>query len=317
MKKGKIFNFTVKRISISPYYSSSFFDLEKSTLESISGIRYLDYNSKEDSDILITNTHTKLSDITTSQIEKCKLLIHPISGYDNFSLEFIKSAPFSIVIGNVIRSHAVANFILSNLLFHYSPIPHHASWDKSRKWPRKLLNELNIQIIGDGHISKILQASLAPLVKNILVHDPYKNKNQFELENIDVLIPLCSLNSTSKHMINHSALTKLNSDFLLINAARGELVDTEALVQILSKSPRAYAVLDVFENEPCDFSNFKNIANLKLTSHIAGVYTNLDIVTCDFEKKLIQDFCQLSQTDFENKYTDSLLKSRIFQNTLI
>ena len=317
MKKGTIFNITVKRISTSPYYSSSFVDLEKNTLESIRGIKYLDFNSSEDSEVLITNTHTNISGISKTQLEKCKLLIHPNSGYDNFNADFVNSAPFPVVIGNAIRSHAVANFILSNLLSYYSPIPHHATWDISRKWQRKLLNELNVQIIGDGHISKLLQISLAPLVKNIFVYDPYKNKKAFDLKNIDVLIPVCSLNAFNKHLIDQNALNKLNSDFLLINAARGELIDTQDLVKILSVRPLAFAILDVFEKEPFDFSFFKDLSNIRLTSHIAGVYTNLDLATCEFEKKVLEDFCELSLQDFEKKYTDSLLKSRIFQNTLI
>jgi D-3-phosphoglycerate dehydrogenase len=317
MKKGKPFNLTVKRISTSPYYSSSFVELEKNTLESIEGVKCLGFNSFEDSDILITNTHTQMSDIATSQLAKCKLLLHPNSGYDNFNYTFVKEAYFPIIIGNSIRSHAVANYILSGLLNHYSSIPLNKSWDASRRWKRKLLCEINLQIIGDGHISKILQKSLSPLVKNIFIYDPYKNKKQLELRDIDVLIPVCSLNESSKHIVNYKMLEKLNSDFLLINAARGELVDTNALTQVLARQPHAFALLDVFEKEPFDFSLFKNINNIHLSSHIAGVYSNLDHATCEFEKMVLKDFCQLSQNEFDIKYTDSLLKNRIFQNSLI
>ena len=133
---------------------------------------------------------------------------------------------------------------------------------------------------------------------------------KIDLANIDVLILACNLNATNYHIVNRERLLKLNEDFLLINAARGDLVNTAELLSVLGIRKSAFAVLDVFENEPADFNEFKNIPNLKLTSHIAGVYKNIDQATVEFEAQVIYDFINLDIKIFENKYKKMILNFR-------
>lgn len=317
MNKSKQSHFYAKRISSSPYFCSDFLKVEKDSIEQITQVKMLPFSSEALADIIITNTHTNLSQLSTAEIAHCKLMIHPNSGYDNFSAEFISNANFPIILGNTIRSHAVANFILSALFNHYSSIPKESNWNDSRNWPRKLLSELNILIIGAGHIGTLLEKSLTPLVAELHVHDPYKSNTQLKLENIDVVIPVCSLNKKNYHFINRDFLENLNHDFLLINAARGQLIHTEELISVLKEKPKAFAILDVFEKEPCDFDNFKGVQNIFLSSHIAGVYKNIDLATIEFESNIISDFINLDIENFKKKYHDIILKNRIINNYLI
>ena len=312
MKKGTISNFTVKRISSSPYFSSSFQTLEEATISNLTGAKMLPPNSHQHASVLITNTHTELSKISDEQLAACELIIHPNSGYDNFASEFISSANFPIIIGNPIRAEAVTNFILSALFSHYSDIPNEATWNNLRKWPRKLLSELNVLILGHGHIGSLLKMSLSPLVAKVRTFDPYAGFPDMDLEKIDVLIPACSLNKKNFHLINKDLLLQLNEDFLFINAARGGLVNTTDLLTVLAARPRACAVLDVFEKEPADFEKLlENTPNIKLSSHIAGVYKNIDIVTANFEAQIILDFLTLEKDSFEHIYQSVNLKNRL------
>jgi len=312
MKKGNKSNFSIKRTSTSPYFSTSFSQLEFDTIKKLTGVEILPSQSPSIVSALITNTHTDFSTISTEQLDACELLIHPNSGYDNFPCQFIANANFPIIIGNPIRAHAVTNFILSSLLSHYSSIPVESSWSASRSWPRKLLSEINILILGIGHIGTLLKKSLEPLVKEIRIYDPYAGFPDLDLRNIDVLIPACSLNKQNYHFINSAILSQLNEDFLLINAARGSLVKTEDLLSILATRPSAYAVLDVFEKEPADFQAlYKKTHQLKLSSHIAGVYKNIDHSTAEFEAKVISDFFKLELNEFEKTYKTMNLKNRI------
>lgn len=311
MKKGNLSNLSVKRISTSPYFSPEFEKLEKNKIETVAGAKMLPANSEQLADILITNTHTNISTISEAQLRACKLLIHPNSGYDNLPAEFIKEASFPVIIGNPIRAHAVSNYILSALYTHYSPIPFDHSWNPSRKWPRKLLTELSILILGSGHIGNLLKSSLASSVASIQVYDPHLGHNELKLKGVDVVIPACSLNQANKHMINQEFLLQLNEDFLLINAARGGLVHTEDLLKVLAKRPRAHAILDVFEKEPADLSVFGQRDNIRVSSHVAGVYENIDATTAKFEAEVISDFQMLDHSDFEKKYKTLILKNRL------
>ena len=311
MKKETLSKFTVKRISSSPYFSVDFSKLEQETIQNLTEAEMLPLNSTKLTSALITNTHTDLISISKEQLEICKLMIHPNSGYDNFSSDFISKVNFPVVIGNPIRANAVTNFILSALLSHYSPIPVEAGWNESRKWPRKLLSELTILILGHGHIGRLLSESLAPLASEVRIYDPHAGFPDLDLQNVDVLIPACSLNKKNHHLIDEAMLMKLNADFLLINAARGSLVNTKDLLSVLQKRASAFAILDVFEKEPADFNQFKEIKNILLSSHIAGVYQRIDINTANFEAQVISDFMNLSVLEFEQIYKTILLKNRL------
>lgn len=313
MKKGMLSKLTVKRISSSPYFSPTFSKLEQTTIANLTGAEILPLNSETLASILITNTQTDVSTISNEQLNMCQLMLHPNSGYDNLPSEFISSVNFPVIIGNPIRANAVANFILSALLTHYSAIPIKKSWDDLRKWPRKLLSELNILILGHGHIGTLLSESLTPLAKVVRIFDPYAGFPNIDLANIDVLIPACSLNKKNDHMIDKAMLLALNDDFLLINAARGNLVHTKDLLSVLSIRPSAFAILDVFENEPADFNQFRlpETNNILLSSHIAGVYNNIDITTANFEAQVIFDFMKLEKTEFEHIYKKLILKNRL------
>lgn len=317
MKKRMPSKLTVKRISTSPYFKESFAKLEKESIETKAEAEMLPFNSELPADILITNTHTIVENISTSDYNQCKLIIHPNSGHDNFSVDFVKKAPFPIVIGNPIRANAVTNFILSALFSHFSPIPKETVWSKTRKWDRRLLSELNVLILGLGHIGSLLKESLTPLVGSLSVYDPYRENTTLNLTNIDVVIPVCSLNKKNHSLINRKFLMELNENFLLINASRGSLVKTDDLIEVLKLRPNAYAVLDVFEKEPADFNIFADVKNIQLSSHIAGVYSNIDNETALFVASVVSDFQNLEDDSFKEKYNHVLLKNRLRDDFII
>lgn len=112
-------------------------------------------------------------------------------------------------------------------------------------------------------------------------------------------------------MIDKHFLNALKDSALIINAARGELIKTNDLVNFLKANDEAFAVLDVFEKEPNDFFEFSDLRNIKLTSHIAGVYKNIDLHTIDFETSVIRDYLELTSFDFSNKYQKMILQNKL------
>jgi D-3-phosphoglycerate dehydrogenase len=309
MKKNQASRLTIKRTSTSPYFSSTFNHLEKESLAPF--VDMLPSETTDPTSIIITNTHTNFDLLSSQQIDALELIIHPNSGYDNIPLDFIKGSKAPIVIGSTIRAQAVAQYIMSAILNHFSAIPDNKEWDKARKWPRKLLSDLKVTLIGFGHIGKILNAFLAPIVKTINVYDPYENLSKLEHKDSDIVILACGLNSKSRYIIDKNFLNVISDKALIVNAARGELIKTSDLVNFLSANEEAFAVLDVFEKEPNDFSEFKSLKNIKLSSHIAGVFKDIDFHTIDFEVKVVKDFLELTEFDFKNKYQKMILQNRL------
>lgn len=297
----------VLRLDISTYQKQDFQSKEKALVEKL-GYRSLSEFDAQ-SEILISNSNTEFYKIKPADFPKLQLVIHPNSGYDNIPLSWAQG-PAPIIVGHEIRMNAVIEYTLSCLFEHFTKPPFGKSWDKKRAWERKLIKDQNIQLIGFGHIGKVLEKSLAPLANQLWVYDPYKGRTELFPEKSDVVILAASLNPSSEKLINQDFLKKLPSHALIINGARGKLIEEKAILNFLKENQEAYAYLDVFEVEPSDFSPFEALSNVKLSSHVAGVYTRLDEMILKFEESILRDFSALPLTDFKKKYAEENLQNR-------
>lgn len=304
-------------MSLSPYWSEAFISSEKNTFSTL-GFNYLEPEEKSNSsiDILITNTHSNLDSLTPEQRKNLKLIIHPNSGYDNFSFDFVSSVACPIILGNSLRAKAVSEVILAELFSRCSLSPSHKEWDKNRSWPRSLLSEKKVLIVGMGMIGNTIFQTLQHLTEELFLYDPFKGYSPLPKNIFDVVILCQSLNPLSQHFVNEEFLKQVASDGMIINCARGELVNTKDLLTFLRSNPESYAYLDVFEKEPCSFADLQ-LQNLKLSSHIAGVHSTLEEKTKKFIYDVLNNFKTLSSNDFLQTYDAINLKNRMAENFLI
>jgi D-3-phosphoglycerate dehydrogenase / 2-oxoglutarate reductase len=320
-------SYSVLRTHLSPYQSSDFNQREKALLERLPGVTYLDSapTSLDAPLILITNTHTRLRELSSRIVEKVELIVHPNSGYDNFHEDFSIWNNIPIVVGHEIRSQAVAEWSLAALFEGCSGLPQHMSWNKSRRWDRKLLKRTSVAIFGYGHIGKKIADALALIGMNVVVIDPFINScphhickrwEEIDLSKVEVVIAAMGLNSTSKKIFNQDFFSKAHSQLLFINGARGGLVDEKALREFLLTHPESFAFLDVFDPEPFG-EEWHHFPQVWKTSHIAGVHAQLDQGILDFEYKVIQDFLKLPYTEFNINYQRELLQNKWMSGELI
>ncbi len=303
---------TFFRADVSPYQAQNFVQQEKQTLEQL-GHRYQD--TPDGADVLITNTHTNLARFEPAFLDQLKLVIHPNSGYDNFTVPQIEQLKCPFILGNRIRAKAVAGHALASLFDAIGMPPWQARWDHARSWPRRSLERMRVQLFGHGHIGQILHASLTPLVKEIFIYDPYKDLRQCHIDQADVIIFACSLNQHNQFFVDSKFLNQLPAHAILLNPARGKLIKFSDLKAWLKQNPGARAYLDVFEEEPCALENTPD--NLKCTSHIAGVDDALDQRIIDFVCAVTHDFTQLSPGDFTHKWENAMLGRKIVDHQFI
>jgi len=223
------------------------------------------------------------------------------------SKDLAQSSSDLIVITNT-HVRCVSDMIVSHLYHHFSPLHDQEKWDVTRNYERKLISELRILVLGHGHIGKILEKTLRPVCKKLSIVDPLKKMHD-ETEGFDVVIPVPSLSKTSRGMIDFNFLEKQKSDVVMINCSRGRVVNFSDLTSFLKKKSKAYAYQDVFENEPFNFEEH-HIPNLKMTSHVAGVFSRLPKVTLDFEKHIIGHFLEKSRDEFLDYFKDLHLQKR-------
>lgn len=316
-------SYSVIRTHRSPYHADNFEQIERDRLEKIPGVNFTELEKTDSAKevVLITNTHTVLRDLPKALLKKTKLIIHSNSGYDHFAQDakILKTIP--LVVGHTIRAQAVAEYSLNCLFTGLAELPQHLIWNKSRNWDRPLIRDQKILVFGCGHIGKIVIAVLKTLGAKVQVVDPFvsghlKSWKDTDLSETRAVIVCCGLNSTSHHIFNEAFFEKAHPELIFINGARGKLVKESALREFLLTHPKAQAFLDVFEKEPFDES-WHSFPQVWKTSHIAGVYTELDEAIIQFEEKSLKDFLTMDEASFLSRYRGELLQNKWIQGELI
>jgi D-3-phosphoglycerate dehydrogenase / 2-oxoglutarate reductase len=152
------------------------------------------------------------------------------------------------------------------------------------KLPGRALHECTLGIIGIGNIGKTLTRRARAFGMTILGNDIVEIDHVFiaetgiQMVTLDALLSAsdfvsvnCDLNPSSYHLINNRTLSLMHKNAILINTARGPIVDEAALLAALKDGTIGGAALDVFEVEPLSLdSPFKQMDNVLLAPHNAN-----------------------------------------------
>ncbi|TYP76567.1 hydroxyacid dehydrogenase [Paenibacillus methanolicus] len=158
-------------------------------------------------------------------------------------------------------------------------------WDKQRERVRELY-EVTVGIIGAGLSGRHLIRLLRQFEVRVLVSDPFVSDEEIgamgavkaDLDTLLLSSDVVSIHAPSipetDRMMNARTLGLMKDDAILINTARGSLIDENALVAELRKG-RLWACLDVTHPEPPDAGHpFRSLPNVTLLPHIAGAENN-------------------------------------------
>lgn len=152
------------------------------------------------------------------------------------------------------------------------------NWDKI---PGHALSESTLGVIGVGNIGKAVLSRAAAFDMQLVATDIIEIAQQFVdsvgvqmtsledmLSKADYISVNCDLNPTSYHLINQETLSQMKSNAVIINTARGQVIDETALVDSLRSGAIAGAALDVFEIEPIPSdSPLLSMGNVMLAPH--------------------------------------------------
>jgi D-3-phosphoglycerate dehydrogenase len=154
-------------------------------------------------------------------------------------------------------------------------------WDKL---PGRALSECTLGVVGVGNIGKAVIRRARAFGMHILGTDiievapDFIRENEFEMTTLDDLLRRsdfvslsCDLNPTSYHLMNSRTFALMQPTAILINAARGPVVEDAALIAALQGSAIAGAALDVYETEPLPLdSPLLKMDNVLLAPHNAN-----------------------------------------------
>jgi D-3-phosphoglycerate dehydrogenase len=228
---------------------------------------------------------------TAQVLEACSPRLKVISkwGTGIDSIDRVAAARLGIQVRNTPNAFtpAVADSVMAYILAFARRQPWMDRAMKIDHWekiPGRSLSETTLGVIGVGNIGKavILRARafhMQLLGNDIIEIDPqFIGENDLEMTSLESLLKRsdfislnCDLNPTSYHLINEHALKLVKPSAILINTARGSIIDEPALVEALQSGNLGGAALDVYETEPLPSdSPLLKMDNVMLAPHNAN-----------------------------------------------
>ncbi len=261
----------------------------------------------KDADVVIIANMPLCSDVIKSA-KNLKFIDIAFTGVDHVDVECARSLNIALSNASGYSNDSVAELTICMILTLLRNV--REVEQKCRKLETKdrlVGNELNgktVGIIGTGAIGTTVAKILKAMGCKIIAYNGFSNKTSDDLitymplkemlEQSDIVTLHCPSTKESKHLINKTTLSYMKKDAILINTARGAVVDSCALAQALNEGKIRAAAIDVFDKEPpLDESEpLLSAKNTLITPHIAFaskesmlkrakiVFENLDMWLC-------------------------------------
>ena len=250
----------------------------------------------KDADIVIANK-APMNESTLKDAPDVKLICLFATGFDNVDLDYCKSR--SIKVANVVNysTAAVVQHTLmlalaleEKLAFYddYVKSDTYANQDRFSNFDRPFgeFEGKTWGIVGMGNIGRRVARVAQALGCKVIFYSASGNSTCTEYERVeldtllaqsDILSLHCPLSDRTRGLINKEAFARMKKSAILVNVARGPVVDTQALYEALTEGQIAAAGLDVLEKEPISkdnpLGNIKDSTKLIITPHMAWAST--------------------------------------------
>ena len=247
-------------------------------------------NRCKDADIAITNKVVFNADIL-QQLPKLKLICIAATGTNNVDL--VAAKKHGIVVKNATgySTPSVSQYVFSQILAHYQQTEHHNKNTQQGLWQQSEtfcchgnnIHEISgktLGVIGYGNLGQCVEKIALAFGMKVLIAERDQavevraGRTSFDdvLKHSDVISLHCPHTHETEKLVDESFLRKMKNSAVLINTARGAVIDNTSLVSALKNKHISAAILDVLDQEPPPEDHVlldKEIPNLTLTAHIA------------------------------------------------
>jgi D-3-phosphoglycerate dehydrogenase / 2-oxoglutarate reductase len=227
---------------------------------------------------------------------KCRFIMSLGIGFDNLDLQ--AATDHGILAANVpdycqeeMSDHAMALILaLTRKITRLDSFVKQGKWVQEPEpeiqmqvWPTmSRLRDQTLGIIGLGRIARMLVPKAKGFGVRVIAYDPYLDKNAFQsagveqvdlddlLAQVDILSLHCALTNDTRHMLGAEQFNKMKPSAIVVNTARGGLIDQSALYQALTTGQIGGAGLDVTDPEPIRPDDpLLKLENVIITPHSA------------------------------------------------
>ncbi len=241
-----------------------------------------DYNA------IIVRSATKVTDAVIKAGKNLEVIVRGGVGLDNVDVEAAAEAAVRVVNTPEASSRSVAELALAHMLAVSRHIPRGTAGLKAGKWEKKKLRGVELMdktagIIGMGRIGRMLAWMCHVLgmkvvgfdlqeVLSSLTEDYIERASSLDdlLAKSDYISLHLPLTPKTKNMISSKEFGKMKDGVIVINCARGGVVDEKALAEAIKSGYVAGAGIDVFGKEPPEDNPFSGMENVSMTPHIGA-----------------------------------------------
>lgn len=261
------------------------------------------------------------------QLEKCVAIIRSGSGTDNVPVRAATDRGITVcntpdATAVTVAEHACALLMaLARELPAQDRLVRSGGWNSYDPMPRFQLRGRTLGLVGFGRIARNVASRMAAFGVRIVAYDPMVPAAEVaaagaepralpellaESDFISLHVPLLD---ATRHLIGAAELEQMKGSAVLINTARGGLVDTAALADALRSGKIGAAGLDVLESEPpSEDDPCVGLPNALITSHMAGHYAGFHQ---DFWRLSVETLIDLSEGRAPRSVVNPGVKARV------
>ena len=281
-------------------YTGKPWEILKSVVPANFEIKTLDEPTQEqlikeaiDADYLLVSGRLLINEEVLTAAKNLKMIQRTGVGTEMLDKEAIKAHNIPVYVNAGINARSVAEHTVTLILNCLKNIPLISSNVKKGVWKKQetgvSCNELygkTVAIVGMGNIGRITAGILHAFGANIIYTDIFRQSEEIErnlgityrgsfeelLPDADILSFHCPLTTENPKILNATTIAKMKDGAIVVNTARGKLIDESALYKALILGKLRAAGLDVHYEEPMLAEDpLKTLDNVILTPHIAGL----------------------------------------------
>ncbi len=240
-----------------------------------------------DADALLVRSATTVDAEVLAAAPKLKIVARAGVGLDNVDVDAATARGVLVVNAPTSNIHSAAEHALALLLSTARQIPAADATLREHTWKRSSFSGTEIfgktvGVVGMGRIGQLVAQRLAAFGAHIVAYDPYVSQARaaqlgIELLSLDELLGRADFISVhlpktkeTAGLINKDALAKTKPGVIIVNAARGGLIDEQALADAITSGHVRGAGLDVFATEPCTDSPLFELPQVVVTPHLGA-----------------------------------------------
>ena len=245
-----------------------------------------------DADALIVRNRTQVDRALLDAAPALQVVGRLGVGLDNIDVETCRKRNIAVIPATGANADAVAEYVIGTAMALLRGAYTRSAETANGTWPRAALSNgreisgKTLGLIGFGGIGQLTARLAQGLGLTVIAHDPMisndariwqetgvasKSLNVL-LAQADIVSLHVPLTEQTRNLINGKTLAMMKPDAVLINSARGSIVDETALADALKSGRLAGAAIDVFDQEPLKAGTpLADAPNVILTPHIAGV----------------------------------------------